>query len=203
MANTRFQTGQPLGIPTLAFRIVVGRVFFCQIVVGSFGEAMRMMHRLARWIPLGVAVILLVTPMAAQRPVAAKFDTNKRTTLKGIVTRVDWSNPHVHILMNVPDAAKPISWAVELESQLELERSAWNRDSLKPGDAITVQGPVARDGSKQIWGDSVVLGHDRTPRIRDDARSAGILQTCSAARTHPPSDATMAGRQTAAWSNSR
>src|SRR3954470_21222891 len=116
-----------------------------------------MWTKLARWAPLGFAVIFLVSPMTAQRPVAAKFDTTKRTTLKGIVTRVDWSNPHVHILMNVPDALKPVSWAVELESQLELERSAWNQDSLKPGDAITVQGPVARDASKQIWGDSVVL----------------------------------------------
>jgi uncharacterized protein DUF6152 len=115
-----------------------------------------MSERIARWISLGM-ITLLAVPMAAQRPVGAKFDTSKRTTLKGIVTRMDWSNPHVHILMNVADAAKPVSWAVELESQLELERSAWNSDSLKPGDAITVQGPVARDGSKQIWGDSVVM----------------------------------------------
>jgi hypothetical protein len=115
-----------------------------------------MWTKLARWVPLGAAVIFLVSPMTAQRPVAAKFDPSKRTTLKGIVTRVDWSNPYVHVLMNIPGATS-ISWAVELESQLELERSAWNSDSLKPGDAITVQGPVARDGSKQIWGDSVVL----------------------------------------------
>ena len=115
-----------------------------------------MTGRIARWILLGVVVVFFVAPMAAQRPVGAKFDTTKRTTLKGIVTRVDWSNPHVHILMNVPGTPNA-SWAVELESQLELERSAWNSDSLKPGDAVTVQGPMARDGSRQIWGDSVVL----------------------------------------------
>jgi hypothetical protein len=119
-----------------------------------------MSGRFSRWIPLGIAVVLLVMPVAAQRPVAAKFDTNKRTTIKGIVARVDWSNPHVHILMIVPGTTS-VTWAVELESQLELERSAWNADSLKPGDAITVQGPVARDGSKQIWGDSVVLATGR------------------------------------------
>ena len=117
---------------------------------------MRMLHSLTRWTLVAVATIFLVAPMTAQRPVAAKFDTSKRTTLKGIVTRVDWSNPHVHILINIPGSTS-VSWAVELESQLELERSAWTRDSLKPGDAITVQGPVARNGSKQIWGDSVVL----------------------------------------------
>lgn|GEM_PF-206378 len=115
-----------------------------------------MLHRVAKWFALGVAVLFLVPPITAQRPVAAKFDPSRRTTLKGIVTRVDWSNPYVHILMNVPGATSVV-WAVELESQLELERSAWNQDSLKPGDAITVQGPTARDGSKQIWGESVVL----------------------------------------------
>jgi len=46
---------------------------------------------------------------------------------------------------------------VELESVLDLERSSWNTDSLKPGDSVTVQGLLARDGSKQVWGNSVVL----------------------------------------------
>jgi len=130
-------------------RIKSRRVFFCR-------EAMRMLRRIASWILLGAAVVLLAVPMTAQRPVAAKFDPSKRTTLKGIVTRVDWSNPYVHILMNVPGSTLA-NWAVELESQLELEKSGWNQNSLKPGDAITVQGPLARDGSKQMWGDSVVL----------------------------------------------
>ncbi|HLQ77417.1 MAG TPA: DUF6152 family protein [Terriglobia bacterium] len=116
-----------------------------------------MFRNVARGLQAGVVVLLLIAPIVGQRSVAAKFDLTKRTTLKGIVTRVDWSNPHVHILMNVQDGAKPVSWAVELESVLELERSAWNRDSLKPGATITVQGPVARDDSHQIWGDSVVL----------------------------------------------
>jgi hypothetical protein len=116
-----------------------------------------MMRKFSDWAQAGAAVVLLVVPMVAQRSVSAKFDLNKRITIKGIVTRVDWANPHVHILMNVPDGVKPVSWAVEIESQLELERSAWNRDSLKPGDTLTVQGPQARDGSHQIWGDSITL----------------------------------------------
>ena len=122
-----------------------------------------MFRNIARWLLVGVVVVFLVVPIVAQRSPAAKFDLTKRTILRGIVTRVDWSNPHVHILMNVQDGAKPVSWAVELESVLELERSAWNRDSVKPGDAVTVQGPVARDGSHQIWGDSVVLAGTGKP----------------------------------------
>src|SRR6185295_16298703 len=115
------------------------------------------LQRLKRGLALGIAIVFLVAPLLAHHPVAAKFDLTKRRTLKGVVTRVDWSNPHVHVLMSVRDGAQSANWAVELESQLELERSKWTPASLKPGDAVTVQGPVARDGSPQLWGDSVVL----------------------------------------------
>jgi hypothetical protein len=126
-----------------------------------------MSRTLSRSLQTVAAIVVLVAPMVAQRPVSAKFDLSKRTTLKGIVTRVDWSNPHVHILMNVQDGAKAVSWAVEVESQLELERSSWSKDSLLPGDAVTVQGPLARDGSRQIWGDNVVL-----------AKSGSVFSKC-------------------------
>jgi hypothetical protein len=104
-----------------------------------------------------IAFVLFIAPLYAQHPVAAKFDLTKRRTLRGVVTRVDWSNPRVHVLINVRDGAQFVNWAVELQSQIELERSKWTHDSLKPGDAVTVQGPVARDGSSQLWGDSIVL----------------------------------------------
>jgi hypothetical protein len=95
--------------------------------------------------------------LVAHHVVAAKFDPARRRTLDGIVTKVDWANPHVHVLLNVRQGNQWVNWAVELESQLELERSAWTQDSVKPGDALTVQGPVARDGSLQIWGESVAF----------------------------------------------
>jgi hypothetical protein len=141
-----------------------------------------------------VIVILLVMPIAAQRPVAAKFDLTKQTLLKGIVTRVDWSNPHVHILMNVPGASKTVSWAVELESQLELERSAWNRDSLKPGDTVIVHGPRARDGSNQIWGDSIVLAGVGKPVLQMTPEAIAFFK---------PSTQTKAARPTPRWPDGR
>ena len=48
-------------------------------------------------------------------------------------------------------------WAIELESRVDLDRSGWSAETLKPGDAITVQGLTARDGSRQIWATSIVL----------------------------------------------
>jgi hypothetical protein len=104
-----------------------------------------------------LAVLAMVTPLAAHHGISAKFDPAKASKLTGLVTSVDWRNPHVHVLMTVREAGRSTNWAVEIESPLDLERSGWNRDSLKPGDAIAVQGFLARDGSAQVWGNSIVL----------------------------------------------
>jgi hypothetical protein len=93
----------------------------------------------------------------AHHAIAAKFDDTKPITLTGIVTAVDWRNPHVHVFFNVAAKDKSLeNWAVELESTVLLKKSGWSRATLKPGDAIEVQGPAARDGTRQIWGSSVL-----------------------------------------------
>jgi hypothetical protein len=104
-----------------------------------------------------VAAFLAVAPVLAHHVIAAKFDPARSVTLNGTVTGIDWLNPHVHIFMDVQDGNTFTNWAIELESQLDLQRNGWTRDTLKPGDAITVQGITARDGSKQAWGNSVVV----------------------------------------------
>jgi hypothetical protein len=107
---------------------------------------------------VGLAVLLATAPASAHHPIAAKFDPNKTTSLKGLVTSVDWANPHVHIFMNVQEGNSLTVWAVELESPIDLQKGGWNRETLKPGDSITAEGPIARDGSKQIWGRTVTVG---------------------------------------------
>jgi hypothetical protein len=103
------------------------------------------------------ATALLLLPLAAHHEVTAKFDPAKTSTMRGIVTYVDWANPHVHIFMNVGTGNNMANWAVELESVVNLQRAGYRRDTLKPGDSITVEGILARDGSRQIWGNSVVM----------------------------------------------
>src|SRR5690348_3765289 len=104
-------------------------------------------------------LLLTSVPASAHHAIAAKFDEKKPTTLTGTVTAVDWKNPHVHIFMNVKTAGKPdaANWAVELASPIQLEMSGWHRDSVRPGDTLKVQGIAARNGSKQVWGNSVVM----------------------------------------------
>ena len=93
----------------------------------------------------------------AHHAITAKFDDANRLGLRGIVTNVDWRNPHVHVFTNVTRENGAIeNWAVELESTVLLKRSGWLHDTLRPGDAIDVSGPAARDGSRQVWGESVI-----------------------------------------------
>jgi hypothetical protein len=115
-----------------------------------------MKHRFAGLFALAFGVVAVAT-LAAHHEILAKFDDKKPVTLRGIVTRVDWLNPHVHLFINVKDASTTVTWAIELESAVDLQRGGWNRDSLKPGDAITVQGIAARNGSRQAWARSVVM----------------------------------------------
>ena len=114
-------------------------------------------HLLGGWI----AFVGAIASWTAHHAVAAKFDSARRLTLSGMVTDVDWANPHAHVFVNVTrDGGAVENWAVELESTVLLRRSGWQHDTLKPGDAIEVNGPTARDGSRQVWGERVIASFD-------------------------------------------
>src|SRR5438034_6259267 len=78
-------------------------------------------------------LLLAVAPGMAHHEILAKFDDTKPVTLKGIVTLVDWANPHVHVFMNVTTGKQQVNWAVELESPIDLQKSGWSADALQPG----------------------------------------------------------------------
>jgi hypothetical protein len=128
-----------------------------------------------------VLVAALAAPSAmAHHALAAKFDDTKPLSLAGIVTLVDWRNPHVHVFVNVTKPDKSIeNWAVELESTVLLKKSGWSRTTLAPGDAIKVEGIAARDGTRQVWGSSVVQAgtNRRVLNVVDTARAR-----CSSSR---------------------
>jgi len=116
-----------------------------------------MRHPVLSLVVLVAAAGLLILPLTAHHEITAKFDPAKTSTLRGIVTYVDWSNPHVHIFMNVGTGNNQVNWAVELESVVDLQKAGYKRDTVKPGDAISVEGITARDNSRQIWGNTVTL----------------------------------------------
>jgi Family of unknown function (DUF6152) len=104
---------------------------------------------------LPAALVICSATAWAHHAISAKFDAKTPQDLSGVVTSVDWRNPHVHIFMNVKNRTETLNWAVELESPSLLEMDGWNKESIRPGDAITVKGIKARDGSRQVWGQSV------------------------------------------------
>ena len=104
-----------------------------------------------------VGLVLASVPGVAHHAVRTKFDEAKKTTLSGVVTLVDWRNPHVHVFLNVKEKNQLVNWAVEIESPFDLQNSGWTPDSIQPGDHLTVTGFAARNGSRQVWGDSIVM----------------------------------------------
>ena len=94
--------------------------------------------------------ILLLTglPVIAHHSFAAEYDAKKPVDLKGVVTKVEWANPHAHFYLDVTSPeGKIANWNMELASPNMLVRNGWKRNSLKPGDAVSVTGSLAKDGT--------------------------------------------------------
>lgn len=100
-----------------------------------------------RWLVLGGAVWLVSgLPILAHHSAAAEFDATKKIDLMGVITKVEWTNPHAHFYMDVKDDSGNVTnWNLELASPNVLIRNGWKRDSLKPGDMVTVTGIRAKD----------------------------------------------------------
>ena len=105
---------------------------------------------------LAVAVAL---PSHAHHSFAAEYDASKPITLTGKVTKVEWTNPHIFIYLDVADekTGAAVNWALELGAPNALMRLGWKRDSLKPDDVITVEGTLAKDGSRLANATTIVM----------------------------------------------
>jgi len=134
------------------------------------------------WALAGLLLVLFSTGASAHHPISGKFDDTLALALDGVVTYVDWRNPHVHVFINVEYSDSTLNWAIELESPIDLQKSGWSRDSVQPGDRIRVTGIAARDGTRQIWGESIVE-NDSGRRVLYASSDAAI--SAPAARPTP------------------
>ena len=110
------------------------------------------------------ALVLMGTArLWAHHSFAAEFDANKRVALKGVVTMVDWRNPHIYVYLNVKDDHGNVTeWACELGPPNVLMRQGWSRNTVKEGDQVTIDGAVAKDSSNRCNARSVTLADGRS-----------------------------------------
>ena len=115
---------------------------------------------------LGAASLLAAMCL---HPVPAKahhstsmYDMEQVTTIKGIVTRLEWTNPHTYIDLDVKNDAGLIDkWTVESACPEALTRNGWHQATVKEGDVIAVTGHRAKDGSKTMQFLIVVMSDGR------------------------------------------
>lgn len=108
------------------------------------------------------AIILLFALAGATyaHHATASYDMTSTATLKGTVTGYDWTNPHVYIYVDVKDAKGAVEkWSVEMASVGMLARAGWRRDTVKPGDDITVIGNRAKDGKALLHLNKLVFAN--------------------------------------------
>ena len=98
---------------------------------------------------LATILVSSAMPVAAHHSFAAEFDATKPVNITGVVTKVEWMNPHTYFYIDVKDQqnGKVSNWACEMGSPNGLTRQGWTRNTLKVGMVVNVEGTRAKDGS--------------------------------------------------------
>ena len=123
----------------------------------------------------GVGLLLLaaVVPVVAHHAFSAEFDANQPVKLKGAVTKVEWTNPHIWIFLDVKENnGKVINWAVEGGGPNALYRRGFSKNSLPVGTEVVMEGYRAKDGSNKINGRSMVFADGKTQFVGSSGTGA-------------------------------
>ena len=108
---------------------------------------------------IGVILLSAAAPLFAHHSFAAEFDGTKRIQLTGVVTKIEWTNPHVWFYVNVKDdvTGKLVNWGAEMGSPNALMRTGWTRNTMQIGMTVTFTGAVSKDGSNRVNTNSVTV----------------------------------------------
>jgi len=109
-----------------------------------------------------VILARMAAPAAAHHSFAAGFDSHRPVTLKGVVTKIEWTNPHTHVFLDiVDDKHVTTNWKFELASPQVLLQQGWRARSLNVGDEVTIDGWMARDSPTTVNARIVTLTNGR------------------------------------------
>ena len=111
------------------------------------------------WLALIVTIAAAPGTASAHHSFAAEFDITKPVTLVGKVTKIEWTNPHAFLFVDVadPQTGAVTNWEIEMGSPNGLTRLGWTRTMLKPGDAVTIEGSLGRAKANLANARSVVM----------------------------------------------
>ncbi len=131
---------------------------FCDLLCGA--EIMKPM----RWLPLlTLAILLAPRPLLLAHHGASDYEKAQLFTIKGAVVDYELVNPHTEIVVRVTEEGHdPVDWRVESVSLNMMVRVGWKRDSLKPGDLVTVTGHPGKNGKPAMLLVKAILpdGHE-------------------------------------------
>jgi hypothetical protein len=120
-----------------------------------------MLRKLAKPTAWGLLMAIAI-PVFAHHAVSAEFDVNRHLKFTGVITKVEWSNPHIYFYVDVKEASEKVAnWAFEGAGPNTLARMGWMRDTLKVGDRVTVVAFPARDGARVASAQEVTLSNGR------------------------------------------
>jgi hypothetical protein len=113
-----------------------------------------MTKRIAPVVVLLGAAAVVAPPLAAHHSFGAEYDVRQPITLTGVLTKIEWTNPHTHVYLDVKDEeGNVVNWQLEGYPPVALHRLGWRQNvTMKIGDTVTVTGWRARDGGH--WGHS-------------------------------------------------
>lgn len=114
--------------------------------------------RIALSLILTLAALLTTASAVSHHSFSAEFDVGRPVEVTGKITKIEWTNPHAWVFMDIEDEAGNVqNWAIELLGINSLIRSGMSPKTVKPGQMLTVKGFGARDGSNTANASLVIM----------------------------------------------